>query len=291
MPKVIGNLGTHLGQLLNDLETAQVGISADDLSALLSLAKLVEKKGGVAPFVVLADAEVHVGNLTLRLPTIGASAWLRDRLITQAWFQGEPALQLLCKAYAYVHGRHPEQLAKERNEFDLAEELDRWSMSFDLTLEELRDAVDAAESGFPVMSGSALDGDPKLLGTVASLVEQYGQDVDHWLWHQSAQRVAWIGVELSPEKDNKRLTPRDHAYRKLKGLCHEIREKYLGNLAGSPADVVAVPETGMGTESGSVSQVAPPEKSDERELPGTQGGSAGVGDPQADGNEQGPGAR
>ena len=179
------------------LETAQKanGITFDvltdwadllDLSRLADVVTNAEETGSAA---ILRPC-VEIGGVLFYRPTIGAGEWLAERA---AWFDSDPAGNVLCMAYACAGAREPERLlwphGADKTRLDRT--LKAWRKSLGCTPEELSkwlgeflvegradtalEPAPGGEESAPVKSGYG--------HFIDLLLSEYGGTPEQWIWH------------------------------------------------------------------------------------------------------------
>lgn len=170
---------------LNELPS----ISLAHLREVLRLDAELAAGGAKPPMAVLADQPVRVGNVKLYRPTMGALEYSRE---TAGWFAADDRLRVAFNAWTLVYARRPQVLCRVHTQRQAETILLEWIKTVGVTTEELADASVAAWQGFPAPVTVTLESDSDLLAWAVQMVQQYGGEVDGWIWHTTAAKAVWL---------------------------------------------------------------------------------------------------
>lgn len=139
--------------------------------------------------LALIDMPIKVGDIYLFRLSIGSNVWLEECAFQ--WWQDNEYLFNVSIAYAMAYGRNPDFLFNIADKKTAEKTLNKWARKVSVTADELADAVakllpqqDNTEN-----VDNNEDTNPSYNPTVSLLMNEYGQNENHWVWEDSVDNV------------------------------------------------------------------------------------------------------
>lgn len=182
------------------VEHPEVTLDTDDIIDIFNASVPCVSIPGLTTFDLL-DQPVTVGRVTLRNMSPGGAIWLHE--YGKPWFQHAPPYDDWCLAFVLAHCRDAERLESLTTRWKTKLYIRWWIFRCGCSHTALCEAVDAVLFRESVGIAEDVDGEEDAASwnpILAFMVETYGHDLTHWLWHESATRMFGLYSEWANRK-------------------------------------------------------------------------------------------
>jgi hypothetical protein len=167
----------------------------EDWAAIAELDRLARAATELEPEdkLLFLDLPINVGEIKLYRLSWGALEWISG--CAAIWFKDDPAMYDRCLAWAHNHARSPRAFRRCSTAAITREEVSQWTRDLPASWQAIMDAVDSLLSEFLKKKPSSKPSKTRVAGSgclFESLMDQYGKDIDYWMWELSAEALTVV---------------------------------------------------------------------------------------------------